>query len=115
MKAPAARSAMPYNPSPLESACRDLWVWSDTACDIPRPAEVDAPVSEFEVIRPGHCSFSRWRMALFATPTPDYQGHRSPTSRKRTGFSAPGCRSGWWRPIRRNGDCYGSVRSWASS
>ena len=51
--------------SALESACRQLWCWSDAACDISRP--VEAEPSEFEVVSPGHCSFSlpnwRWRLA----------------------------------------------------
>jgi hypothetical protein len=67
MKAPITRSAMPFNPSPLESACRELWVWSDPACDIPRPVEAEPPVSQFEVVSPGHIAFSqpnwRWRLA----------------------------------------------------
>jgi hypothetical protein len=67
MKAPTTRSAMPYNSSSLESACRELWVWSDAACDIPRPVEAEPPVSQFEVVSPGHIAFSRpnwrWRLA----------------------------------------------------
>ena len=67
MKAPTTRSAMPYSPSALESACRELWVWSDAACDIPRPVEAEPPVSAFEVVSPGHIAFSRpnwrWRLA----------------------------------------------------
>jgi hypothetical protein len=67
MKFPAARSAMPFNSSPLESACRELWCWSDAACDIPRPVEVEPPVSQLEVVSPGHIAFSRpnwrWRLA----------------------------------------------------
>ena len=53
--------------SALESACRELWVWSDPACDILRPVKAEPVVSQFEVVRPGHCTFSqpnwRWRLA----------------------------------------------------
>ena len=74
----SSNSSSQPSPLPLEEACRELWIWSDPACDIPRPVEDDPPVSQFEVLRDGHPFFSRpnwrWRLAchiLYRRREPD--------------------------------------------